>query len=66
VSIVRVGLAETQKFAEGYEAIFGKKDAGTTAQAPASAGKKGRARKARPAQAKARGGARKSAKKARK
>jgi hypothetical protein len=25
VSIVRVGLAETQKFAEGYEAIFGKK-----------------------------------------
>jgi hypothetical protein len=26
VSIVRVGLAETEKFAEGYEAIFGKKD----------------------------------------
>jgi hypothetical protein len=25
VSIVRVGLAETKKFAEGYEAIFGKK-----------------------------------------
>jgi hypothetical protein len=25
VSIVRVGLAETNKFAEGYEAIFGKK-----------------------------------------
>jgi hypothetical protein len=24
VSIVRVGLAETKKFAEGYEAIFGK------------------------------------------
>ena len=25
MSIVRVGLAETEKFAEGYEAIFGKK-----------------------------------------
>jgi hypothetical protein len=27
VSIVRVGLAETKKFAEGYDAIFGKKKA---------------------------------------
>ena len=26
MSIVRVGLAETKNFAEGYEAIFGKKD----------------------------------------
>jgi hypothetical protein len=25
VSIIRVGLAETDKFSEGYEAIFGKK-----------------------------------------
>jgi hypothetical protein len=25
VSIVRIGLAETKHFAEGYEAIFGKK-----------------------------------------
>jgi hypothetical protein len=25
VSIVRVGLAETKKFAEGYDAIFSKK-----------------------------------------
>jgi hypothetical protein len=25
VSIIRVGLAETKHFAEGYEAIFGKK-----------------------------------------
>jgi hypothetical protein len=25
VSIVRVGLSETKKFAEGYEAIFGNK-----------------------------------------
>ena len=29
VSIVRVGLAETKGFDEGYEAIFGKKQAGT-------------------------------------
>ena len=26
VSIVRVGLGETKNFAEGYEAIFGKKE----------------------------------------
>jgi hypothetical protein len=26
VSIVRIGLGETENFAEGYEAIFGKKD----------------------------------------
>jgi hypothetical protein len=26
MSIVRVGLGETENFAEGYEAIFGKKD----------------------------------------
>lgn len=25
VSIVRIGLSETKKFAEGYDAIFGKK-----------------------------------------
>ena len=29
MSIVRVGLAETKGFDEGYEAIFGKKQAGT-------------------------------------
>jgi hypothetical protein len=27
VSIVRIGLGETKKFAEGYEAIFGTKTA---------------------------------------
>jgi hypothetical protein len=27
VSIVRVGLAETKRYSEGYEAIFGKKPA---------------------------------------
>lgn len=26
MSIVRVGLAETKNFSDGYEAIFGKKD----------------------------------------
>jgi hypothetical protein len=40
VSIVRVGLAETKNFSEGYDAIFGKKKApakkakATTAKAP--------------------------------
>jgi hypothetical protein len=29
VSIVRIGLAETKHFADGYEAIFGKKKKGT-------------------------------------
>jgi len=33
VSIVRVGLAETKKFSEGYDAIFGKKKA-EAAQTP--------------------------------
>jgi hypothetical protein len=38
VSIVRVGLAETRNFAEGYDAIFGKKKAATARAAkPASA-----------------------------
>ncbi len=27
MSIVRIGLSETKNFAEGYEAIFGKKKA---------------------------------------
>ena len=26
MSIVRIGLAETKNFSEGYEAIFGKKE----------------------------------------
>jgi hypothetical protein len=51
VSIIRVGLAETKHFAEGYEAIFGKKkdkkdekdDKGETPKA--AAGKKKAARK---------------------
>ena len=49
MSIVRVGLAETKNFAEGYEAIFGKKKEkkeGKTESGPrAGAGKKKAARK---------------------
>ncbi len=44
VSIVRIGLAETKKFAEGYEAIFGKKKA---ARKPPAAARKGAAGKTR-------------------
>jgi hypothetical protein len=44
VSIVRVGLAETKKFAEGYEAIFGSKTAAGAARPKARKS----AKKARP------------------
>lgn len=48
MSIVRVGLAETKNFSEGYEAIFGKKQS-TAKKAKASAkggtAKKKKARK---------------------
>jgi len=41
VSIVRIGLGETKNFAEGYEAIFGKKDDKKKAEsAPAEQAKK--------------------------
>jgi hypothetical protein len=40
VSIVRIGLAETKHFSEGYEAIFGKKKERKPAEA---SGKKGKA-----------------------
>jgi hypothetical protein len=47
VSIVRVGLSETRHFAEGYDAIFGKKKRRsakkTTATAKGTAGKKKKA-----------------------
>jgi hypothetical protein len=42
VSIIRVGLAETKNFSEGYEAIFGKKKT-RAAKKPAAA--KGKAAK---------------------
>jgi len=35
VSIIRVGLAETKNFADGYDAIFGKKK--SAAKKPAAA-----------------------------
>jgi hypothetical protein len=42
VSIVRVGLGETKKFGNGYDAIFGKKKsaAGKKAKSPAAKTKK--------------------------
>jgi hypothetical protein len=41
VSIIRIGLAETKHFAQGYDAIFAKKKAGTSRKAarPAKGGK---------------------------
>jgi hypothetical protein len=47
VSIVRVGLSETKQFAEGWEAIFGKKTTGKTKKAEASA-QAGKAKKKKP------------------
>jgi hypothetical protein len=38
VSIVRVGLSETKKFAEGYEAIFGKKEIAASSDTGAAEG----------------------------
>jgi hypothetical protein len=40
VSIVRVGLAETQKFADGYDAIFGKRKDGSKSKERKPAAKK--------------------------
>jgi len=45
VSIVRVGLAETKKFSEGYDAIFGKRKGGVTTASAKPAKKKARAGK---------------------
>jgi hypothetical protein len=47
VSIIRVGLAETKHFAEGYEAIFGKKkDAKDEKVEPAAKSGTGKKKKA--------------------
>jgi hypothetical protein len=40
VSIIRVGLAETKKFSDGWEAIFGKKSGSSTKKAPKVAARK--------------------------
>ena len=45
MSIVRVGLSETKKFAEGYDAIFGKKKKGGQAKKAQASAKTGTARK---------------------
>jgi len=45
VSIVRIGLGETKHFAEGYEAIFGKKSAAGKAQAQKAPAKKKKEKK---------------------
>ena len=51
VSIVRIGLAETKKFSEGYDAIFGKKQRAPkpkkVAKKPAAAKAKASAKKKR-------------------
>jgi hypothetical protein len=44
VSIVRVGLSENQKFADGYDAIFGKKKP-AAAKPAAKAAPKAKAKK---------------------
>jgi hypothetical protein len=45
VSIIRVGLAETKHFAEGYEAIFGKKKGKKEAKAQSGAKATGKKKK---------------------
>ena len=45
VSIIRVGLAETKKFSEGYEAIFGKKKEEAGTKTKKSSAKKKKAKK---------------------
>jgi hypothetical protein len=45
MSIVRVGLAETKRFAEGYNAIFGKKKSKSESKKPKSSAKKKKAKK---------------------
>jgi hypothetical protein len=47
VSIVRIGLAETKKFAEGYEAIFGKKKSAKPKKAPAAKASTAKPKKAK-------------------
>lgn len=53
MSIVRIGLAETKKFSEGYDAIFGKKQPAGKPKKPAK----------KPAGGKAKAGAKKKRRK---
>ena len=52
MSIVRVGLAETRNFAEGYEAIFGKNKPASAKAASARGAKSRTAKKKKPAKKK--------------
>lgn len=52
MSIVRIGLAETKKFAEGYEAIFGKKTAKSGEAASSQEGKTAKGSAAKPSRKK--------------
>jgi hypothetical protein len=45
VSIVRVGLAETKNFAEGYDAIFASKPASKKASKPKASKSKAKSKK---------------------
>ena len=45
MSIIRIGLGETKNFAEGYEAIFGKKRGATPKRKSRSSTKGGAAKK---------------------
>jgi hypothetical protein len=45
VSIIRVGLAETKNFAEGYDAIFGKKKEAETKKGNTATAKAGGTKK---------------------
>lgn len=52
MSIVRVGLGENQKFADGYEAIFGKKKSAQNEPTPEPAKPKAAQAKKTPAKKK--------------
>jgi hypothetical protein len=45
VSIIRIGLAETKYFAEGYDAIFGKKKPAKEQKKPAARTRGAKAKK---------------------
>ena len=47
MSIVRIGLAETKNFSEGYEAIFGKKKKPEAKKAGTGAKTKGKKKKSK-------------------
>jgi hypothetical protein len=48
VSIIRIGLAETKNFSDGYDAIFGTKKKEAPAKKPAAKAKASSAKKKKP------------------